>query len=178
MRTVYQTVIDTDDADKIENNGPIKCNANDAWLGFGYYFWEEFISLAHYWGKTHCRGNYVICRAYCDLSSDDIYDLINNPKHIQEFHEIAMELKEKYGNKITVSFILEYLKSINIFAYKAVRACGINSFPNFSNKIPFAKWAHIESLPAWQICFYYKNLIVKGSYKIVYPDEYAQDYVV
>lgn len=183
MYTLYQTVLDTGDPDKIETNGPIKCTSNDAWLGHGFYFWDWFIDLAHHWGKTHCGGRYVICRAFCDFLRDEIYDLINNPEHIQEFHDVAEDLIETYKDKdklITVPFIFEYLKSIDAFSYKAIRACGIGSFPNLSIRISFVPYhsAFIESLPAWQVCILNKASIKKDSYRIVYPDEYTQDYVV
>lgn len=96
---------------------------------------------------------------------------------------MAEDLIEKYQDKdkqITVSFIFEFLKSIDAFSYKAIRACGIGSFPNLSIRISFVPFhqAFIESIPAWQVCILNKASIKKDSYRIVYPDEYSQDYVV
>ena len=183
MRILYQTIIDSGDPDKIERDGPIKCSSSDAWLGIGYYFWDSFIDLAHHWGKTHCNGNYVICKATENYSEEELYDLINNPEHIIQFRGITEALMAKYSKskkQLTVPFIIEYLKSIGVFSYKAIRACGIGSFYAFTYNIVFSTGhkAFLESLPAWQICILEKQSVLSGSYKIVYPQHYIQEYVV
>lgn len=50
-RTLFQAVKDLDNPDEIEQNGPFKCRREDAWLGEGYYFWDSFVELAHWWGR-------------------------------------------------------------------------------------------------------------------------------
>lgn len=47
---------------------PIPCNASNAWLGIGYYFWTE-IEFAHYWGQDFKMrtGAYDIYRAFLDV---------------------------------------------------------------------------------------------------------------
>jgi len=50
---------------------PISCDASNAWLGIGYYFWSE-IEFAHYWGqdfKKHRTGCYDIYSAYLDIAN-------------------------------------------------------------------------------------------------------------
>lgn len=181
MRTLYQAVRDTGDPDKIESNGPIKCTNNSAWLGHGYYFWDSFVELAHHWGKTHYKGCYMVCSATSELAEADVYDLIDNPEHIREFRDICKGLMSIYGIEITVPFAIEYLKSENDYTYKAIRACGINSFGNsVAQKIVFEQGhrAFMEMFPAWQICVTDKNILTSGSYKVIYPQEYAIGYVI
>ena len=50
-RTLFQAIKDLDNPDEIEQNGPFKCRREDAWLGEGYYFWDSFVELAHWWGR-------------------------------------------------------------------------------------------------------------------------------
>lgn len=179
MHTLYQAIKDTGDPDKVENNGPIKCNNDGAWLGNGYYFWDSFEDLAHHWGNTHYDGHYMVCSATSEFHQDDVYDLINNPEHILEFREICKRLEAKY-DEISVPFAIEFLKSIKAYNYKAIRACGVMSFNTFTQRIVFSlsHKAFIELLPAWQVCVTDKSILTSGSYKVIFPQEYAEDYVV
>lgn len=54
---IFQTVKDLDNVDQLEQQGPIFCDSNSAWLGHGYYFWDSEIDLAHWCGKVHCQYN-------------------------------------------------------------------------------------------------------------------------
>lgn len=185
MRTLYQTIKDTGNPDTVERNGPILCKADTAWLGVGYYFWEGSIDLAKHWGETHCNNKYMICQAKSEFKPEDIFDLINNYDHIEELAYMQEALLDKYKDKdyddIPVCFVIEYLKSINAFVYKAVRATAINSFGRFARRIPFIANSHIyfmESKPAWQVCVIDKSFLIPGSYKVIYPEEYIADYAV
>lgn len=46
---LYQTVKNNGNKQSIETFGPIYGKV-DTWLGNGYYFWDGFIELAHWWG--------------------------------------------------------------------------------------------------------------------------------
>lgn len=55
-KTLYQTVEDRNNPSEIETEGPFLCVRNNAWLGRGYYFWDTFVELAHWWGNTIYQG--------------------------------------------------------------------------------------------------------------------------
>lgn len=183
MRTLYQTIRDTGDPDKIEQNGPILCNDKNAWMGDGYYFWDSSFDLAKHWGETHYNNQYMICSAKSEFRENEIFDLINNYSHIVEFEEAFDELQNIYpniANRITVAFVIEYIKKVGKFAYKAIRACGINSFGSFSRRVffPLKSCCFIELKPAWQVCVVDKSFLIEDSFKVIYPEEYATDYIV
>jgi len=63
---------------------PIPCKREDAWMGYGYYFWE-IIDEAHIWGyksKGNPSGCYEIYSAQIDLTN--IFDSVYNLKHKEE----------------------------------------------------------------------------------------------
>ncbi|NCB43496.1 MAG: hypothetical protein EOM59_12895 [Clostridia bacterium] len=183
-KIVYQTLEDRDNLDKIEQEGPFLCGRSNAWLGTGYYFWESFIENAKWWGeKSYQEKGYVITQAHYMNDEDECYNLIDNPEHLRSFNA-AIRLMEEKGLYITenttVSRIIEFLRSINIFHYNATRAKGDNckSLSSefsittiFNKKFPSI---YLDSLPAIQVCFYIKEKPLDLSqYKIVFPEKYV-----
>lgn len=105
-RNLYQAVKDKCNPDEIELKGPFECRRANAWLGKGYYFWESFIELAHWWGRESCDGKYVICLSHCDSSFPNTFDLYNSPEHLSIFRNLYKALVNEYPNKeITVAFV-------------------------------------------------------------------------
>lgn len=154
-RTLFQAVKDLDNPDEIEQNGPFKCRREDAWLGEGYYFWDSFVELAHWWGRESLGNNYVICRSYCVASLPDTYDLYDNPEHIVSFRALSEALSEEYPNKfISVHFVLEMLK------FK-------------KNNV-----AYLETIPPIQFCVLDKSYLINREYQIIYPPKYLVEGVV
>lgn len=184
---IYQTLQDKENADEVESNGPYYCNWNNSWLGKGYYFWDSFIENAHWWGETHCSGNYMICQALVDLGENNCFDLVGNTNHLNDFGN-SIDFMKKQGlisENTTASRVLEFMKENNLFLeYTAIRAYGINSKgksyePNYriifevDNKIHYLPYK-----PEIQLCLLsFKNLNFRD-YRIIYPDIYNPDYAV
>ena len=49
VKKIFQTLEDRNNPDEVESQGPFICT-NNPWLGKGYYFWDTFLDLAHWWG--------------------------------------------------------------------------------------------------------------------------------
>ena len=189
-RKAYQTLEDRGNANEIENNGPFSCDRKNAWLGRGYYFWDSFINNAHWWGQEGAcyKDGYIICESSFELN-DKCFDLYDNPEHIQQF-KLALNLMKEKGlfvkNKTTVGRIIEFLKSSNAFfsQYEAIRVCGVNSKGSdslFIERIPFKegkKFQYLDISSPIQICFIKKEGLNREGFKIVYPSEYSEDYLV
>jgi hypothetical protein len=189
-KEIYQTLEDRDNPDEVECNGPYKCTRKDAWLGQGYYFWDTFEDLAHWWGHQGYNGCYVICKSQLKYNKDDIFDLTigGNTDHLLEFEEVAKILKNQYNNKgrnISIPFIINYMKSkLGNFNYRAIRACGINSI-NKDQNICASRYyfkdnygAYIDCKPCIQICILDKRILGKNNFKIIYPETYREDYTI
>ena len=187
---MYQTLEDRQtDLDKIESNGPFSCRWENSWLGDGYYFWDTFIENAHWWGTEgrRYRNGYIICQAECDFNDTECLDLQGNMEQLKMFKDTyeLFENRKLVDKQTTVKMFLELLKKENksFKGFTAIRVNGMKSKKfdsqysinlHFENK----KDQYFESIPAIQICFFTKTSLNLRNYKIVFPDEYNNDYVV
>ncbi len=189
-RKAYQTLEDRGNVDEIEINGPFKCNSRSAWLGEGYYFWDSFIDNAHWWG---CEGakysSYVICQSEFELDETGCFNLVDNPEHLSQFNETKKLLKEQgiyIEGETTVARIIKFIKNTGVFNFEAIRVYGVNSVgfnSHFSNRTILINKSgnmrqYLDSIPAIQINFFTKNSLNRTGFKVVYPHEYVDGYLV
>jgi hypothetical protein len=184
---IYQTLKDQDYL-SVEENGPFPCKWENTWLGEGFYFWEEFIEIAHWWGENRRGGEYIICQAECDFDHNCL-DLVGNMKDIRMFRDALSEFKNRglADDKTTVARIITFMKNVvGNFNYLAIRAYGINSISpdnligrNYVDRLIFeeGKKQYLDILPPVQICIYSKKALNLRNYRIVYPEHYCEDYV-
>lgn len=121
VRHLYQSVEDRGRVDYT----PVLCEAEDAWLGEGYYFWDSKKDDAHWWGGVHYHGFSVICQSEYDYDSLEFFDLVGNTDHKDYFFTFAEALIKKRKKNYTVGETLELLKRIDasfLKNYKAIRA--------------------------------------------------------
>lgn len=181
MIQLYQTVEDRDNPDYIEANGPILCRSN-AWLGPGYYFWDTFYENAEWWGQSHYNGKYMIC-ATESCHEADMFDLVGNTQHLMELGKAAKLLRDKGSRKdVYVAHVLAFLKGeIKSFCYKAVRANGIfsKSYTGLEEQLLYfpKNYSYLELVPPLQICVYDKSFLT-GTYRVIYPPQYCNDYTI
>lgn len=177
MKSLFQTVEDRKNPMVIESTGPFLCRRKNAWLGKGFYFWDSFVNLAHWWGKTVYDGKYVICKSFCEASMKDVYDLYDDFNILQEFVLLKNTLQSKlHRTDISVSDVLCYLKMNSDFSkrYKAVRAKATGCMRD----VPYMKFvsynkAYLELMPPVQICILDTTFLYKKIYEIVYPAHYV-----
>lgn len=196
--TLYQTLQDRGNAHIVERDGPFICTWDNSWLGTGYYFWEAWESNAHWWGRAHVKGPYIICEASAVLTKDNCFDLVGNTSHMKEL-EGAVDKMKKIGmlkNGTTVSKILNYLQTRTVFKYEAVRAVGYNSIgddadtetifrmlyePPKPPKVPGQKPVihFLDYRPPIQFCLFKKKSLGLNSFRIIFPAEHiTDDYVL
>lgn len=183
-KTLYQTVDDKGNPDDVEKLGPFKC-VDKPWLGEGYYFWDTFIELAHWWGRQGYNNSYMICEATCD-DNGNIFDLVGNTEHIRILDQYRSLLNERRPNQeITVSFIIMHMiKILKDFPYHAIRAYGIDTINQNENlkkyrvKFNSNKRAYLDLMPAIQICIINKRKANLSGYRVIHPIEYVQDYTI
>lgn len=188
LNYLYQTLEDRNNPEYIESNGPFKCRHKTSWLGDGYYFWDGFIELAHFWGKNSGYVNYVICNATANLNEDLCYDLVGNISHITDMRNIVNRMvSEKLADKkTTVKRILEFMKKNGCFKQHAIRVSGTSSIAandgnesflqrfKFDEKLP----AYLDLIPPIQVCIYDCAKVSLQDYQIIHPDIYTDDYLV
>ncbi|MBS7787652.1 hypothetical protein KIH23_10115 [Flavobacterium sp. CYK-55] len=186
--SIFQTLENRDNPDYVEYNGPFICKWTNAWLGTGYYFWEAFVENAHWWGKSHLNGNYMICEANCCLNENEYFDLVGDTTHMKFFHETVLEMKKQglINKKTTVSKILQHMRDVSkVLKVDAVRAFGIHSIsehlhPKNIFRMLFEpnKKQYLDFKPPIQICFFKKSGLNMCGYRVIYPDEFNNNYVV
>lgn len=156
------------------------CTSEDAWLGNGYYFWDTFENLAHWWGESVVKKPYMVCKAVCDFSSEVCFDLHGDTEHIALFRSIADVLEDEglADENITASDVITHLKDVlGIFHWKAVRMMGVNSTsprrsPNVIRRInvePNNDKQFLDCNPPIQLCIYDLSALEFKDYEIIYP---------
>lgn len=183
--TIYQTVEDRNNPDNIERDAPYLCQACNAWLGDGYYFWDTLIENAHWWGRSHYyRKNYVIVEFNCDsINEGKCYDLYGNMEHLRKFKQYIDLLKQQslFSDEDTVSKVINYLKDKTDFLkyYEAIRAYGHNS-KRYKQFVLFEKGKDfgLELTPAVQLCLFRKTSLNLSEGRIVFPESYNTEYTI
>lgn len=186
-RTVYQTIRATPDKDAIINNAPFLCKDKPGeckeWLGEGYYFWETFEELPHWWGKVRYRHHnlhYIICRTILDCPDDELFDLVSDTELIADIKVLVDELKKNPYFKATTfsaQFIINFIRKKTPFCYKAIRAYGRDSSKDKTitqNIYYFNNKSSIHFCPEIQICVIDKN-VLKLPMEIFYCSEEESD---
>ena len=191
MIEAFQTLTDRENPEYVRKNGPFICTDERAWLHDGYYFWDEDITLAHFWGKSKLRKKYIICKTYYNLN-ERCWDLYGKFKHRQELIKIYKGIKNRNinsGKPIKFREIIEELISKNLMKYEAIRAEGTLSIAKHNRfhlsilleerMVNHDAVRHMLNLrPAIQLCFFNKNSLERDNFEIVYPQAYTEEEMV
>jgi hypothetical protein len=123
-KEVYQTLRYLDNNDVVLCEGPYKCTKDDAWLGHGYYFWEDSMRPAKYWGKKFHDNKYIICKGTCKIDETNCFDLVGSVKHDEFLHETIKHLieMEELTSNVSIPHVIDYLQKIGQFPFFASRA--------------------------------------------------------
>jgi len=107
---------------------PIICNRRDAWLGEGYYFWDEQQD-ARIWGRTSKRatGHFEIYSAGLDCT-DVLNTVFDEAQYLwwkNEIERVAqiLQLKSSGAPKPTKWQVYQYIRSKGI--WEAANVTGI-----------------------------------------------------
>lgn len=185
---IFQTLSDRGNYDQVERDGPFPCRWENAWLGHGYYFWESFPQNAHWWGKAHLQGSYIICEASCVLSETNLFDLAGDTTHMLQFSD-AIDLMKKQGlikKRTTVSRVLHFMrKKIKVLKCDAIRAYSATSisnkmYPDHIYRLLFEQRLEhtIDYKPPFQICIFDQGKMFLKDFRIIFPEEYSNNYIV
>ena len=157
--------------DKTKYTGPTLADNDDEWLGKGYYFWDNNIDDAHWWGNIHYSGSYIITKSAYDYHSTEYLDLVSLREHKEYIQKACFYLEKrakKLGReeKITIGKVIEILKkSDRNFKFKAIRACPV---PIKSKRISFDTDGQCLMFPnaKYQICVIDKVFLIEEPYCI------------
>lgn len=177
---LYQTVRG---GEQVVIKEPIYCQSEEARLGYGYYFWEYDIDNAHWWGRSHYKGNYEIYQSYYDRHSEKCFDLLGNPKHRKYTLNAYQALMNRKNDEYTIAEVLEILKKEDSnFHFWAIRAQPIQrKYADKKLDISFAKGncVFINTGNRIQICVLDLRFLLDDQYyKLIYPEDNTENYVI
>lgn len=141
----------------------------------GYYFWPKSLDNAHFWGNVHYTKNYIIIDYCLDLNREDIFDLVGDSEHIQDFIEILkayIDITKKVQKDIFVYEVIEHMafKYPEIFTFLAIQVEDFPGLKKSENNIKFSNHNTMFLNKRIQICLLKKakNKIIKNDivYKI------------
>lgn len=108
MNTIgHQTIEKTNEpVAEREKNGPIFSPLFDKhgnpkpkppFAGAGYYFWDDNIEAAHWWGETRYNNRYRIFKIDLTLNYDDnsFFDLVGSRKHLRLLQKMVEKARKK-----------------------------------------------------------------------------------
>lgn len=172
---VHQTLKNKNNIKTVERDGPYSVkNIASSFLGAGYYFWDNHIELAKWWGEKHCNNRYYICECECEVDEFYFLDLVGNRQDQINLNELIDRLKIHH---LTLGEIMEVLKDIQkenpgaqIFPYKAIRALDYENKPSFYYKIKFKTGNNSYAIlsPMYIICLIKKKELILSPYKVIY----------
>ena len=170
----HQTLENRKNNEYVEANGPFAVeNIKKSFLGAGYYFWDNHIELAKFWGESHCNNNYIICESQMNINKNDFLDLVGSREDQIHFLELIKTLKmqdQPFGNIISSLKDLEKEKN-GIFPYKAIRA--VDNLPKKRFAQSAFKFSDKENYsilsPMYIICLFEINELILPTYKVIYP---------
>lgn len=181
VREIYQTLQYRNNNKEVLENGPGHCSRDDAWLYHGYYFWEESLKPAHYWGRKWCNENYIICNAQCEINEDNCLDLVGNIKHDEYFTAALSKLKElgELTQQSTVQHVIHWLQKNSQFPFHASRAETSDSFDmseyltedDFNEKVIYdtrLSRTKLKLNKAIQLCIYNLDKVNFSNFAIVF----------
>ncbi len=121
---------------------PILCNASNAWLGIGYYFWTE-VEFAHYWGRDSKTrtGSYNVYRAYLDIEKclNAVFDEKGYFFFRKQVDKAIAFLKKQGYSQVTLRQVHQFLAD-KIWPETAIRGIIYDDLP----KNPKGK-SHVNS---------------------------------
>lgn len=103
----------------IRLKAPVVCEREDAWLGDGYYFWDDVVD-AEQWGHNSKRetGYFEVYKA--EILIDNFLDTVFNEAHyrfwISQVEKAAEQIRRKTGLKPTIKEVNEYFKERAIWS--------------------------------------------------------------
>lgn len=111
---------------EVKPNAPYMCTKRNAWLSYGFYFWDQDIERAEQWGRLSYAGKYIVIEY--TLTCNNILDLVGSRHHQEEFKQlIDLAKTELKLDDIPVSKVIQFLRKRNreykgIFEYDSIKA--------------------------------------------------------
>jgi hypothetical protein len=180
----HHTCNNTRNAEWIEQQGkPVALSVynpnlrKNPFLGTGYYFWDDNIEQARYWGRQRCNNKYYIFEG--DINNDEsiLLDLVSNRQQMR-WLRTAMSNFAVYNNNNPhweIGKFIEWLKKVSkkegfedIFPFKSVRAIDHNAtIPKVEYYFDEKSEGFINLNPRIIVCIIEVSLLTLTNFKLI-----------
>lgn len=184
----HHTVEDLGNAEYVEKHAPFLSEGNAAFLGPGYYFWENDLDLAHWWGKLRYGDDYMICEAIIECDNETYLDLAGNKDDmrmvLQLRERFEPEIKRKFSiDEVSLNRLIEHCQHVHqhtlakVFPFKVIRSVDNSPTVNEKKRRSLIKFTQQKSNftdldPRIIICVLEKQYVLPQGIKIVHPKQY------
>ena len=129
-------------------------------LGAGYYFWDDNLEMAKFWGDRHYHGKYFILKSDLQIPVDTFLDLVGNRQDMLHIKNLLGKMKE-YGfdrPNWTLGASIEAMKKINskipdFFPFEVIRAVDNSALDDDKVFFTAGKPNYTNLNPRIVICF-------------------------
>lgn len=177
-KELFQTLEQRCNVDDVEEHGPYLCRRKDAWFSEGYYFWEH-LDFAHAWGNFSYGGTYIIGSLCIEYKEEELLDLSDSDDLCAFEKAYDMLSKVFKTEKITVAFVIKFLREKTDVSWKAVKAIiersfNVGNFPALERGIPVSKKRYPQRLnlrPQIQWCVFEGTLLEGIPFSVVFDSD-------
>jgi len=168
--------------------GPVKSTIVDRsgnkkrkppFAGDGYYFWEDSIEAADWWGMVHYTNRqkkYRVFRINIELLYDDniFFDLIGSRQHLKLLGQLIKKTRMAIPcegwtlEKFITYFRLQETRTKGLFPYKMIRFNDYSLNPKLQDYIALSEEKHIALMnPFYIICVFEINDLKLETYSFI-----------
>jgi hypothetical protein len=169
----HHTCSSTGTIQEIEQNGPFlsthiqEDSKQHKFLGTGYYFWDNNLKMAHVHGQNNYKRKYYIFEADLNMVEDWFLDLAGNRIDMLHFQAIMDRLIENDVTKKdwTLAHFIEFLKTKEIFLYRAIRTIDTSAIPKEVIKFVANRDKFTNLHPVFIVCLLDNGMDIINSFK-------------
>ena len=141
----HHTALDENGLEYIERNAPFRSTRKSPFLGSGYYFWDNHIELARFWGESQYKGRYVVCEMDFHVTEESFLDLVGSREDQIHFKNlINLYSNFEFGSDLSGEPIGKIITIFNkvamrpgfkdFFPYKVIRAVDLYARSKFNSE--------------------------------------------
>ena len=191
----YHACRDNEDIDKTERDAPFKSKwkrgddpkkvLHQPFLSEGYYFWEQDIESAHWWGNICYADKYVVFKYDISLDRERLLDLAGSPIDKKRLVTMAAQAIQQgivgYSDpkEIPAGEVLTFVRNLmkDRFPYQAVRSVD-NERSQGGGRVnlrPFAAWTNrsVPDDPQFILCLFNFSAQTLHNQTVMHPEIYV-----
>lgn len=164
---------------------PFYCNSGHAFLGRGYYFWEDDLPYAKYWGGLRYKSNgkeYLVIEAPLQCDYQYFFDLVGVKAHVNFLVDVKKHLAQRKPelHGWPIGRVIEFLKRASLdktgmffgqFNYIMLRCNDSTKQPRQGLLFASNQPNIFEANPIYIVCVVDKRCIISANQTLVHKSK-------